>query len=300
MPEKHRGAVDFHFPQGAFGPMSVNEPLEFYRVFERELPAACKTKVTVPSNVKLLLFCSSGDGTATVGSQSFSLTAGSLLFCPDGVSELLLTSADNKLQCSCVLFGVSARSTLLDLSSLLNFFQSINTAICVKDAVEYHYAFSAFLSEISLLSPTMLLVKGYFYQTIIAAYRHLSKLDCTGATRADEEKAVGQTVYAIIRYIETHLFMLHNLTDMAEELGYSYNYLSHLFRRKTGMTIQAYVTQKKIEQSTVLLADEQYSVTEIAAMLNYDCIQSFSKAFHRAMNMSPTAYRAKCLAQPTE
>ena len=80
---------------------------------------------------------------------------------------------------------------------------------------------------------------------------------------------------------------------MAKELGYSYNYLSHLFRRKTGMTIQAYVTQKKIEQSTKLLSDEQYSITEIATMLNYDCIQSFSKAFRRAMGVSPTEYRAK-------
>ena len=83
------------------------------------------------------------------------------------------------------------------------------------------------------------------------------------------------------------------LMDMASALGYSYNYLSHLFRRKTGMTIQNYVSQKKIERSLELLRDSDMSVTKIATVLNYDCIQSFSKAFKRAMNMSPTEYRAR-------
>lgn len=294
MPDKHRGAVDFYFPDGVFDTLSLTEPLQLYRAFEREISPHKPAKLLVPDKMQMLLLCVSGEGEASVGHHSFSLSADTLLFCPSGVSECQLTSSV-PMRCMCVLFDVFAHNNMTDLASLLMYFGSADTVTCVQYATDYHRAFSAFLAEISLLSPTMLLVKGYFYQVLIAAYRQLSQSLSTVAAEASSVNAVGQTVYAIIRYIDAHLFSINNLADMAKELGYSYNYLSHLFRRKTGMTIQTYVTQKKIEQSKLLLADEQYSVTEIASMLNYDCIQSFSKAFRRAMAMSPTEYRARCL-----
>ncbi len=290
MPDKHRGAVDFYFPEGAFGPLSTAEPLQLYRVFEREIPTHKSIKIAIPENMKLLLLCFSGEGTATVETASYSLFSDSLLFCPTGATECCV-SCEKAMRCMCLLFDASAHSNMVDLTPLLSFFQTMTVA-CVKEAHLYRRSFSSFLSELSLPSPTMLLVKGYFYQALIAAYRQLSYSSSDVTSDTNGMNVVGQTVYAIIRYIDANLFSINNLADMAKELGYSYNYLSHLFRRKTGMTIQAYVTQKKIEQSTKLLVDEQYSVTEIAAMLNYDCIQSFSKAFRRAMQMSPTEYRA--------
>jgi len=298
VPEKHRSAVDFMYSEGAFSSLSVVEPLQLYRVFEREVTKGTPCVVSVPEHMRMLLFCLSGEGTVCVDKQIYTFGQSSVLYCPYTVNDITLCSDRVSAQYICVFFDVSARNHSADLLELMTFFQTADTVLYAQASAKCYTVFSEFLSELSLLSPTMMLVKGYFYQLLIVLYRLFSEKASQDSLQVGSVNAVGQTVYAIIRYIDVHLFTINNLADMAKELGYSYNYLSHLFRRKTGMTIQTYVTRKKIERSTLLLKDERYSVTEIASMLNYDCIQSFSKAFRRAMHMSPTEYRSKHLSNP--
>ena len=265
-----------------------------FRLFECELVSSKKTTVNVPHGMKLLLLCTLGEGVFITKNMTFPIHTDSMLICSEGTYELMFVSEEDKAEILCLLFDVSAQHlsyTFSDFAFLSRFFHDIDRICLSENASEVRRSFLDLLSEFSLPEPTMLLAKGYFYQVIIEVHRQLMHCSGHGGTDAAKMNVVGQTVYAIVRYIDENLFSINNLMDMAKELGYSYNYLSHLFRRKTGMTIQAYVTQKKIEQSTKLLADERYSITEIATMLNYDCIQSFSKAFRRAMGVSPTEYR---------
>lgn len=82
---------------------------------------------------------------------------------------------------------------------------------------------------------------------------------------------------------------------MAEELGYSPSYLSHLFRAKMGITLQQYINHKKFEASVELLRDDKYSITQITSDLNYGTIQSFCKMFRKTAGCSPTEYRKRNL-----
>ncbi len=293
--DKHRAAVDFPFPNGAFRPLIATEPLQLYRLLDCELTHPDKTTVCVPHGMKLLLLCASGSGTVLSEKAPVFLKENTMLVCTSGTYELVVSASSVSAEFFLLVFDISSQQTSytsLEHTALSRCFSVIDGMLISEDAAEVRRCFQDLLAEFSLVQPTLLLAKGYFYQVMTEAYRQLVRHTSCQETHEVEMNAVGQTVYAIVRYIEENLFSINNLMGMAKELGYSYNYLSHLFRRKTGMTIQAYVTQKKIEQSTRLLSDEQYSITEIAAMLNYDCIQSFSKAFRRAMGVSPTEYRA--------
>ena len=289
--DKHRVAVDFQFPNGAFRPLTSGEPLQLYRMFECELSHNDKTLIDVPHGMKLCVLCISGEGTFS----SVTMKENTVLVCECGTYEFSTFPTQTNANFLCLIFDMFSQQTTftsLEYTAFSHWLSEIDGMVFSEDATEVRRCFQDLLAELSLVQPTMLLVKGYFYQVMVEMYRKLVRHTTSQNSHDVKMNAVGQTVYAIVRYIEENLFSINNLMDMAKELGYSYNYLSHLFRRKTGMTIQAYVTQKKIEQSTKLLSDEQYSITEIAAMLNYDCIQSFSKAFRRAMGVSPTEYRA--------
>lgn len=48
---------------------------------------------------------------------------------------------------------------------------------------------------------------------------------------------------------------------------------------------------KKIEKSCELIQENKLSMTDIALMLNYESLQSFSKAFKSVMSISPTQYK---------
>ncbi len=294
--DKHRVAVDFQFSNGAFTPLTSTEPLQLYRIAECELACKAKTSFVVPQGMKFLIVCTHGSGEFSSATTTALMKTDSMIVCDTGAYELCGCAEQMNSEFLCLYFDVWSLQTAytsLEFTALSQYFCTLEGAQVSENAAEVRRCFQDLLSELSLPQPTMLLAKGYFYQIMIEAYRQLIRHSSCRESHGVEMNAVGQTVYAIVRYIEDNLFSINNLMDMAKELGYSYNYLSHLFRRKTGMTIQAYVTQKKIEQSTRLLSDEQYSITEIAAMLNYDCIQSFSKAFRRAMGVSPTEYRAQ-------
>jgi len=81
------------------------------------------------------------------------------------------------------------------------------------------------------------------------------------------------------------------LEELSEATGYSYGYLSDLFRKTTGNSLSGYYHAKKLEAARLLLLENKLQVTEIAEMLNYASVYAFSKAFHRQYGVSPRQYR---------
>ena len=98
-------------------------------------------------------------------------------------------------------------------------------------------------------------------------------------------------------YVNTHLFTLHSLTEVAEAVSYNYSYLSACFKKTTGQTITAYYTQKRLEAAKALIYEQQLSLTEIARKLGYSGIYSFSKAFRDFYGISPSDYRDRKLRE---
>lgn len=101
------------------------------------------------------------------------------------------------------------------------------------------------------------------------------------------------TPYSIIRYVDNNLFECSGIGDIARALGYSQSYISHMFKEKMGITLQEYICSKKIEASLDFLKYQKFTVTQIAMMLNYASVQSFCKAFRKAVGYSPTEYQRR-------
>lgn len=104
-------------------------------------------------------------------------------------------------------------------------------------------------------------------------------------------KPVGYTVYAVVRYISENIFNIDSIGKMARELGYCDSYLSRVFKEKMGMTLQSYVTMKKMEKAVEMIEQGNFTITEIALKLSFESLQSFSKSFRRTVGVSPMEYR---------
>lgn len=133
------------------------------------------------------------------------------------------------------------------------------------------------------------MIRNYCEQIVVLAVRRALSSD---ADRAHPEKfrSAGAAVYRVIRYVEDNLYQLGSIQEIADTLGYSYTYLSHLFKERTGTTLQNYIAYKKIETAVQLLRYGDLSATQIAGMLGYESVQSFSKSFRRVMGVTPTHY----------
>ena len=97
--------------------------------------------------------------------------------------------------------------------------------------------------------------------------------------------------YQMINYICTHVYVMDDLTELADFFGYSYSYLSDLFRKTTGDTLMHCYTSRRLEAAGMLLKEDKLSVSAIAELLRYSSIYTFSRAFKQHFGVSPTRYK---------
>lgn len=101
----------------------------------------------------------------------------------------------------------------------------------------------------------------------------------------------------IIERTKNYIFQhLHNkiiIGEIGHEMGVSTTYLSELFHKIEGVTIQRYIRREKIRLAENLLRYSEYTVQEIALYLSF-CSQShFGQIFKDEVGMTPSKYREK-------
>ena len=80
------------------------------------------------------------------------------------------------------------------------------------------------------------------------------------------------------------------LKDVCAQFLQGKTQLCKIFRESTGQSPMEYYMNIKINEAKKLIREKNYSVTEISDMLGYSSIHIFSRAFKKAVGMSPTAY----------
>lgn len=104
----------------------------------------------------------------------------------------------------------------------------------------------------------------------------------------------------ITDYIDTHLFTIKRLPDVCEEIGYNYNYLSNLFKRVTGGSIMDYYTRRRLDTATGLIAEGGRRISDIAQLLGYSSLYSFSRAYKKYYGVSPSSMLKRNDSSETE
>lgn len=133
-------------------------------------------------------------------------------------------------------------------------------------------------------------VAAYLKLIILMTYRNANPVVGQNSLSYDTEESIGATVYRVIRYVDDHLYAIDSIRSIANELNYNYSYLSYMFKKHTGITLQKYITNKKMERAQSMLLERGQSIAQVAAILGYRNTQSFSKAFNNVFNMSPSAF----------
>lgn len=94
-------------------------------------------------------------------------------------------------------------------------------------------------------------------------------------------------------YIFQHLHDKINLKEMSEAIGTSQNYLSQLFHKSEGITLQQYILKERVSRAVNLLSFSDYTIQEISDYLNFSSSSHFGKVFKAEMHMTPSEYRAR-------
>jgi AraC family transcriptional regulator len=95
----------------------------------------------------------------------------------------------------------------------------------------------------------------------------------------------------VLAYIEDHLAENITVADLANVACLSIFHFTRAFSAAMGVPPHRYVSQRRLESAKVMIATGRASLREIALACRFSSETSFTRAFRRAIGMTPAAYR---------
>ncbi|MDE5916469.1 MAG: AraC family transcriptional regulator [Duncaniella sp.] len=106
-----------------------------------------------------------------------------------------------------------------------------------------------------------------------------------------ETQLIERAKHLVMRHIREEEGHHHNLSDCIERnLNVSYDTVSRIFSQREGRTLEKYHIAQKIERVKELLQHDEYTLSEIAYMVDYSSVAHLSRQFKSVTGMTPTEY----------
>lgn len=97
-----------------------------------------------------------------------------------------------------------------------------------------------------------------------------------------------QAVDFMIQYIHENYNEDITLSDLADKVYISRNYLSYIFKNITGESFNSYLTRVRMEKAKELLMEHKMLVYEVAEKVGYQNVPYFSTLFKKYTGLKPT------------
>ncbi|AUS96060.1 hypothetical protein CDQ84_03160 [Clostridium thermosuccinogenes] len=97
------------------------------------------------------------------------------------------------------------------------------------------------------------------------------------------------TSYILANYHDERL----TIDKIAKHIYLTPNYLSFLFKKETGKTINQYITEVRIEKAKHFLKDSSVKLNKVAKNVGYHDAKYFTKVFEKVVGIKPKHFREK-------
>lgn len=104
-----------------------------------------------------------------------------------------------------------------------------------------------------------------------------------------------QVVRNCILYINDHIREKISLNDISDYLDVNKSYLSSIFNREMGFSIVDYIHERRISNSKYLLANTDFSISEISDYIGYFDTSYFIRIFKSVTKTTPLKYRESAI-----
>lgn len=104
---------------------------------------------------------------------------------------------------------------------------------------------------------------------------------------------IKQSVIQLVFYGANTNTILRNSDYLSQKLGEPYNKLSKIFHQHTGITLEKFIIQIKIEKVKELMSYESLTLSEIAYQLGYSSVAHLSGQFKQIEGVNVQDYKKK-------
>ncbi len=101
----------------------------------------------------------------------------------------------------------------------------------------------------------------------------------------------GWKSHFVIEYISRNYLSPISLKDLANELHYSENYMSHFFTNTFGISFSKYLKMMRVDHAAHLLEYSDEAVSKVSEKSGFNSPNFFNRAFKEIYGMTPNEYR---------
>ena len=284
---------DYHLSRNYF-----QKPLKYEYICISQIGRRfCNNKTVIDTHIHLDLFeltiVTEGKGIVTTNNFSVPVEAGDIYLSLPCDSHKIVSDPEKPLKYDFFAFTCEDVYFNQELEHIAQTYHSPKTRIFHNDSIRLLISNAiAELSHEHAYSQQLLF--SIFQQVIIYTIRGFHGIESLKHSTATTHAEI--LCHKLMNYIDTHIYSLKRLEDLAEITDYSYGYLSALFKKTTSSTLSDYYHEKKLDAARLLIIENKYKIIEIAEMLNYTSVYSFSKAFTNRYGVSPRNYKSKHLS----
>jgi AraC family transcriptional activator of pobA len=125
------------------------------------------------------------------------------------------------------------------------------------------------------------------YLTLVLVGVSRLAADVVGDLALNEEPLLAE----VFRLIEARYHERLSLRDVAAGVNLSPGHLTTVVRRKTGRTVQEWITERRMAQARRLLVETDLTATEVGRRVGYTDPVYFTRSFRRAHGSTPLRWR---------
>lgn len=107
----------------------------------------------------------------------------------------------------------------------------------------------------------------------------------------DEQESSNQSFQMICDYIHENFMKDISLQFLAKKYHLNASYLSNLFKKESGMTYSAYITDIRLNYASELLVKTELTINDIAEKSGFQNYVYFARLFKNKKGHTPTQYR---------
>lgn len=134
-------------------------------------------------------------------------------------------------------------------------------------------------------------VKEYLLKPVEKEVLEASLAKAVQEAKPFQEKQMPKIIRQLKEYIVKNIDREITRKELAAHIYVHPDYLSHLFKEKTGMSVSDYITDVRIEHAKMLLIATEDPISEIASKSGYADTAYFGKVFKKYTQMTPKEYR---------
>lgn len=226
-----------------------------------------------------------GSGTYILNNQKYTLHEGDIAFYNQGDLHEVSSSSNTEIGDYCIgLTNLNIKNLPYNHLIDKNTFpvrKSGNMFPILKELCEQIYTLGK-LNEHSNLTSQLLCASFIIIATSLSSFTNYEN------TLIKDKQFMNR----ILNYLDEHFTENISINKVANSLGCSNSYISHLFKNSMGITPIQYVIKRRIGLAQTLLISTDLSATQIATMVGYDNTNYFINSFTKIIGITPIRYRS--------